>query len=223
MMLFISEDMQADLEDESKEIKRHLEELRDMRVQLQALKDKMNTLTESMGHLKRERDAFRQTYDSNQMEIFTANFVSVFIEALCERTGKKFDQLDDSGQDEHHRCDRSGNASTLMKADNWVDETFLPTKQFDDLLKASTTFQKRDILAHQSNGDFARLLIDPHFLKHDVKDETSFYRPLFAYVNRDHEGTGLTLQEIATMEQGELDDYFPKGQDESVCKKTSKA
>ncbi|KAI4128626.1 MAG: hypothetical protein LQ341_006663, partial [Variospora aurantia] len=156
---------------------------------------------------------WRAWRDERDMKMFRANALIVFIKALCKRQGKQLDKLDNLGQDAQHCSQRFSLAYTLFDRKTWSEKTGPHDECLDVLKEASKTLQSRNDTAHQSNTDFAKLLIDPYYKGDPEGEELKLWASIFGYVYRDDNGRSLTLEEIAKMNETDLVKFLPKGKD----------
>ncbi|KAL8804110.1 MAG: hypothetical protein Q9182_002743 [Xanthomendoza sp. 2 TL-2023] len=105
------------------------------------------------------------------------------------------------------------------KRTKWEHWTGLRKKDLDDMKKVDNIdelFARRNLIAHQSQAQFAELLIDPVFAEHQRQrspadtDWKSYYAPLFAYVYKDQDGFPMTLEQCASLSEEALAPCIPK-------------
>ncbi|KAI4267322.1 MAG: hypothetical protein L6R38_008299 [Xanthoria sp. 2 TBL-2021] len=166
---------------------------------------------------------YRTCNDRDQLVMYEANFISVFILTLCRRLGLKTDGLDNKGSDPDHCSDRYKTAwqifKPISKAETWLKKTGLDFKYYQKLKNVDNLFSRRNVVAHQSSASFARLLTDPEFVKGPHNHLIETYTPLFQYCYRDpKDGRELTLKECAALTQIELDKYLVLRPDEHQTK-----
>lgn len=80
---------------------------------------------------------YRTCNDRDQLVMYEANFISVFILTLCRRLGLKTDGLDNKGSDPDHCSDRYKTAwqifKPISKAETWLKKTGLDFKYYQKL------------------------------------------------------------------------------------------
>ncbi|KAL9603232.1 MAG: hypothetical protein Q9219_001251 [cf. Caloplaca sp. 3 TL-2023] len=94
----------------------------------------------------------------------------------------------------------------------------LKSKYLQAIRNISTTSELRNKAAHETNSDFARLLVDEEFIEGPLGFEAQYWAPVLTYVYRDKDGKGLSTEDCAKLEEEQLATFLPKGPDEKIVK-----
>ncbi|KAL8980113.1 MAG: hypothetical protein Q9205_004717 [Flavoplaca limonia] len=151
---------------------------------------------------------WRKGQDEQKLLFFRANFFPVFAETLFRRLGIRTTSI--GSNDADHCSDRYANVYDMI-VDNqrtkWENWTCLRKKYLNDMKTVQPLFKERNLVAHQSQAEFARLLVDPVFTEHQEDAEENwfvYYSALFAYVYRHEDGSPMTLEQCASLSEKQL-------------------
>ncbi|KAL8847745.1 MAG: hypothetical protein Q9221_007233 [Calogaya cf. arnoldii] len=153
---------------------------------------------------------WRKAQDETKLLFFRANFFPVFAETLYSRLGIRTHSVDSKGTDSDHCSDRYANVYDMI-VDNqrtrWEHWTGLSKKYLNDMKYVQPIFKKRNLVAHQSHAEIAKLLVDPVFAEHQQDEEikwSKYYAALFAYVYKHPDGSPMTLKQCASLSEEHL-------------------